>query len=170
MKLFAVVLLFTLMLLSCFSNAQTAINVGQCSGYSWQANCTAAGSPLCPSSGSGTCSMQISDSNGYAVATQQGSSAGATSSYICVQPGATVQFAETDAAKAFIVDFGSATTPFPGKSVFSGKMNAPDQAPVAGSAGSVPECNEYVILHCGSTSCTMGDPVVVVRGGLGRKK
>lgn len=168
MKFLSFVLLFLLTVLSCFSSAQTTpINVGKCSSMSWGQNCSNVNAPLCPSSGSGNCTMVITDNaNGQAIATPQGGSA---TNYICVQPGTTVVWQEGNAA-SFLVSFGSTTTPFPNVPVFSGNASTSPQGQIANPGSSVPQCNEYVILHCGATSCTMGDPIVVVRGGSSLEK
>jgi hypothetical protein len=162
MKSFALVLLFTLVLLNCFSSAQTPpINVGKCTNMSWSQNCSTAGAPICPN-GVGSCTMVITDNgNGQAIATPQG---GSPTTYICVQAGTTIVWQE-GSGESFVVSFGSSTTPFPNIPVFTGNTSAPAQGQIANPASSVPECNEYVILHCGPTSCTTGDPVVVVHGG-----
>jgi hypothetical protein len=165
---FAVVLLFALTTLSCFSSAQTSIYVGQCSNYTWQDDCSGANNAnLCPSSGSGSCNMVISDVGGIAVATQQGS---LPSDYICVGPSTTINWAEGTATESFVVDFGTSTPFSNNEAIFTGKAGTNASGSIVSTTSSVPECNEYVILHCDSTSCTMGDPVVVVHGGLNTAK
>ncbi len=168
MRFLSFVLLFLLTALSCLSSGQqTPINVGKCTSMSWGGNCSSASAPICPASGSGNCTMIITDNAlGQAIATPQGGSA---TNYICVQPGTTVVWQE-GSAESFLVSFGSTTTPFPNIPVFSGNATNSPQGQIANPANSVPQCNEYVILHCGATTCTVGDPIVVVRGGSGLEK
>ncbi len=158
----AFVLPFALALLSCSSSAQTAINVGKCQDYDWQNDCTAASSPTCPSSGHGPCMMVIRDRGGVAIAAQQGSSA---SNYICVERDTMIQWMEGTATNSFVVDFGTSTPFTNSKAVFTGKPGTNDSGSIVHDPSTVPECNEYVILHCGTAKCTMGDPIVVVHGG-----
>lgn len=160
---FALLVPLTLVLLNCLGNSQT-ITVGQCHDYSWDQDCNFPTAPFCPSGGGvGNCTMVITDRSGAAIATQ---SHAAPSNYICVQPGSKVIWTEGNNGESFVVDFGSSTTPFTSNYVFAGNSVAtPPSDTINSHAASVPECNEYVILHCGATSCTTGDPVVVVNGG-----
>jgi len=162
---FALVM-FLALLSSRLTSAQTPIYVGKCNSKTWKDDCTGAHAPLCPSGGAVNCTMLISDTGGYAIATQQGAS---PSSYICVEPTTHVYWVEGNAL-SFVVDFGDATTPFTTKSVFTGKSGIDDNDTIVTDPTAVPECNEYVILHCGPTTCTMGDPIVVVHGGQSIKR
>lgn len=156
----AFTLLIVAALLSCTGAAQTAIYVGKCNTKTW-ADCNS--TTMCPSSGAGSCNMVISDSNGVAIATQQG---GSRSTYVCVEPNTTIQWIEGTATESFVVNFGTSTPFSNSKAIFAGKAGTNDSGTIASNGGSVPECNEYVILHCGAGNCTLGDPIVVVHGGI----
>lgn len=165
----ALLLLPSIALLGCPNNSGNtptnrmagAVAIGQCSNYSWKQNCQASNQAnFCPSSGNGDCQLSISDNNTTVTATEQGQQ---YPDYICVTRGTKVDWMEGD-SKLFVVAFGS-PSPFVNKSAFSGNANTPDSGTIVPDQSTVPECNKYLIFHCGEKGCISTDPVVIVQPG-----
>ncbi len=108
----ALLLLVSIALLGCPNNSGNpstkhmsgAVAIGQCSNYSWKANCQPSNQAnFCPSSGNGDCQLSISDNNTTVTATEPGQQ---DPSYICVTKNTKVDWME-GGSKLFVVAFGA---------------------------------------------------------------
>lgn len=167
----ALLLLASIALLGCPNNSGNpstkhmsgAVAIGQCSNYSWKANCQPSNQAnFCPSSGNGDCQLSISDNNTTVTATEPGQQ---DPNYICVTKNTKVDWME-GGSKLFVVAFGS-PGPFANKTAFSGSSAAPDSGIIVSDPSTVPECNKYLVFQCGDKGCIFTDPVVIVQGGHG---
>lgn len=135
------------------------LNVGKCSNKTWANSCTGGSiGNQCPT----PCQVSISDNGTAATVTRV--SNGTSANIICVELGAEVDWMEPADHDSFLVYFGS-STPFATKSAFTAGPSAVSKDNITNNADNAFECNKYLVLHCGISSCIPSDPIVIVHGG-----